>query len=132
MPGAVASHQVQTLIVTDNFIEAEDLADAISEVAREEIMHLRHIDEAVPFLEDVAFTPKLAVLHIPKPSAKHKKLLERLHARGVQLVLIDAAPQLLGEIEAEALSRPFTGADLSTVILKLRQDAKDLKPPAVL
>ncbi len=125
MPGAVASHQVQILIVTENFVEAEDVADAVSDVARDEIMHLRHIDEVLPFLEDVAFSPNLAVLHIPKPSLEHKQLLKRLCARGAQLVLIDATPQLLVEVEAEGLARPFAGRDLSAVVLKLRGGVDD-------
>lgn len=117
---AISSQCAQVLIVTDSFIEAADLTEALGPLDPNTVMHLREVHECCVFLEDPAFRPRLSVVSYKRSAGGVEQLVGVLSGRGSAIVLIDATPEEAKALGGEALSRPFTARVLTTLFDRLR------------
>jgi hypothetical protein len=111
----------EVLIVTDSFVEAVDLTEALNPLDPKTILHLRDVQACAPFLEDPAFCPRLGLISYKRSNAEVGPLARVLVDRGSAMVLIDASPEDAEALGGVALARPYSSATLTTLFESLRQ-----------
>lgn len=111
------SHNLaDVLIVTENFIEAADISDAITGVPADRIVHIRGISAGEHLWQAPNFAPALSVLSYRRSETGFDAVARLLADRGSALLLLDASAEVQEALECAALTRPFTGADLARTI----------------
>ncbi len=115
------------LIVTENFIEAADIGDAIPGVSPDRIVHIRELHAGGHFWQDPEFAPALSVLSYRRSEASFDAVARLLVDRGGALLLLDPSPEVQVQFECAALTRPFTAADLTRTIASIDFSGNGLK-----
>jgi AmiR/NasT family two-component response regulator len=108
-----ATERTDALIVTDNVVEAADIADALAAAGRGEVGYVRQPDAAVELFASGVFAPSVAILSYAAGSDAFAQLMELLTRAQAMIVLIDAPDSGNGPDGAAYLTRPFTESDLS-------------------
>ncbi len=104
------------LIVTENFIEAVDIGDAIPNVAPDRIVHIREVQAGLHLWQDAGFAPILSVMSYRRSEANFEPLAQLMVDRGSALLLLDPSPEVQDKFDCLALSRPFTSVDLAHTV----------------
>ncbi|WP_171232984.1 hypothetical protein [Ruegeria sp. HKCCA4812] len=115
------------LIVTENFIEAADISDAIPAVPTDRIVHIRELHAGGHFWQDPKFAPALSVLSYRRSETSFDAVARLLVERGSALLLLDPSPEVQAQFECAALIRPFTAADLARKIAAIDFSGNGLK-----
>jgi hypothetical protein len=119
LTGAVKSF----VILTQHFIEAIDLTEALNAVGPAHVTHLPTVAELLALAKNPAFSPDGAFLACWSVSPEHiERCANILRERGTQLVLIDGEPEEAERVGALHLARPFGASELEPVISALRAD----------
>ncbi|SFC47834.1 hypothetical protein [Tropicimonas isoalkanivorans] len=119
LTGAVKSF----VILTQHFIEAIDLTEALNAVGPAHVTHIPTVAELLALAKNPAFSPDGAFLAGwsvgPENVERSAKILRE---RGTRLVLIDGEPEEAHRVGALHLMRPFGASELEPIIAAIRAD----------
>ncbi|WP_147114594.1 hypothetical protein [Tateyamaria sp. syn59] len=105
------------VVITPNFVEAEDIADALRRVGFDNVTHFRSAADARDGLAEAAVLPECALLSLHGADVAADDLCGRLHRAGCRLVLINGDPARAKEIDAAFLLRPYSDTELDGCIV---------------
>lgn len=117
MSGQIADAVKSFVIVTQNFVEALDLAEALNAFGPSRVTHFPTCDELLRRLERIACRPDGAFL---AEAPGLDRCIGRLADRGTRLVLIDGDGAQAERAGAFVLSRPYGALELGPIISALR------------
>lgn len=108
------------VIVTQNFIEAIDLSEALDAHGPSDVLHIPTFDDLLVRMDSLAFRPDGAFL----AGSSHADLLDicagRLAERGTRVVLIDSEHASTDHKRTLHLTRPYGASDLAPILSALR------------
>ncbi|APX10901.1 hypothetical protein [Tateyamaria omphalii] len=111
-----------SVVITPNFVEAEDVSDALRRAGFDDVVHFRSIEHAATELAGDAPLPAFAILSFHGPDDAADALCARLHHAGCRQVLIDGDPARAPALHAAFLRRPYSNTQLDRCIADLMRD----------
>ena len=104
------------MVITPNFVEAEDISDALRRFGFENVIHCRSADQAVDLLSPDDTPPTIALMSFHEVDADAERLLAMLHAAGSLQVLINGDASYASDHNAVFLHRPYSDQELDRCI----------------
>lgn len=108
--------QIVGLIVTPNFVEAEDIADELKSIGLSQVVHRRNAAVALKGLDAQTMKPNVALLSFDHADAEADLLIQRLLSTGAYVILINGDARGADDRGAVFLRRPYTGDELAQCI----------------
>ena len=119
MDDALSFYVTKCLIVTDNFVEAVDIRDVLTEHHVGDVRHVRDAHGARLLIEEQEFQAQLAFVVCHEGIATWGSLIGLLIDAGARLVLIDGEPHFARTIGAACLTRPFDDRDIRRALRRV-------------
>ncbi|WP_157973553.1 hypothetical protein [Tropicimonas sp. IMCC34043] len=107
------------VILTPNYVEAIDLAEALAFDGPSEALHVPTAAELVAKLANADFRPDGAILAGAFAEPHLDACILQLKARGARLVFVDGRDEYARELGALQLRRPYGAEDLGPVLAAL-------------
>ncbi|WP_299045763.1 hypothetical protein [uncultured Tateyamaria sp.] len=108
------------LVVSRNFVEAEDIADALRRSGFANVQHCRNVRAALDALAEPNAALAVAFLSFDGNDDQVEVLLALLHKAEAHTVLIGDDPTLAENLGTAFLRRPFSNRDLDRCIERVR------------
>lgn len=119
MEDAGAGTDIGTLIIVDNFVEADDLIDAFERRLMGPVLHLRTVDTARAMLAEAGQRPQLVVIGVAPDAATTAALIAEQCRAGGRVLVLNGPPPATPTPGVVHLSRPWTESDLTGAIRQL-------------
>ncbi|MBV7409026.1 MULTISPECIES: hypothetical protein [Roseobacteraceae] len=116
MTARTTPDQTLGLVVTPNFVEAEDITDALQRFGFVEIVHCRSATEVASLLEQGHRLPSLALLSFHGEDKVADHVCKSLRDAGVGQILINGDAHRARNVDAVFLQRPYSDQDLDLCI----------------
>ena len=107
------------IVVTRNFVEAEDIADALRRSGFADVVHCRDTRVALDMLGQRARSLAVAFLSFDGDDDQFEILLALLHEAGARTVVINGSAKLAETFGAAFLRRPFSDKDIDQCIAQV-------------
>ncbi|WP_039682767.1 hypothetical protein [Tateyamaria sp. ANG-S1] len=120
------SDHASAVVITSNFVEAEDITDALHRFGFDDVTHFRSVEHATTYFEDGVPMPAFALMSIQGSDDVADALCKRLRAAGCRQVLINGDPDRAVSMGASFLQRPYSNVELDRCIADVMRGAAPL------
>ena len=119
MEDAGLGADIGTLIIVENFVEADDLRDAFERFHLGPVVRIRSVEHAQAILAETRHRPQLVVLGVTPDADTAQDLLMEQHLRGARILVLNGPPPEVEPLGIAHLSRPYAEDDLNRAIRQL-------------
>jgi len=111
--------QGHALVITDNFVEAADVSEALSAHGFAGVTHCRDAAIALDALTTRGLYPVVAIVSFREDDAEASQVLDRLQELGCKIVVVNGNPKLSRIRGLAFLQRPFSDDQLEAILDQL-------------
>ena len=109
------------LVITPNFVEAEDIVDALRRFGMGQIIHCRTVGQALDLLSRDGAAPTVTLMSLQEHGEDADRLTALLRAAGSRQILINGHEDHAHARGALFLHRPFSNTELDHCIAQVME-----------